>query len=557
MTYPITPDFIQALPYEICSLYERLEEYILTDICERVSESGMTQTAIQHIRQLQAKGYDYNKINQYIRKTLKLTEAEFDRIWNIAISYNQQYYDYIIDDRLLLGDNYSESLFLQEIEAIKRQTQDALTNITQSMGFAYHAADGSVQVSDIGKMYQQILDDATMRVHSGQSYSEAIADATRQLTDSGLQYIDYESGWHNRVDVAARRAIITGTTQMSAKYSEQNAEILETDLYEVSAHRGAREGNGKSPWSSHKDWQGKVYSTKSDSKYPNIYDVCGLGEVDGLCGANCRHMYYPFVEGVSERTYTDEELANLDPPPFEFEGRKYTFYEATQKQRQIETALRRVKREMLAAKALGDDDAYTAKAVRYQRLNDEYDKFTKAAGLRSQKERGNIPEFGTKEGEAAEKAALSQAAISSPISSRNNAKGHPTAISQFDVELNTRQAALLEQLPQYDSQIIVNKKDVSMSDLSALTAKTGVEYAMFTKGGNRIIIRGNEHAVNIGVEKAKEMVYNGYKWSGHTHPGFDELALVASSGDIAVLKAFGQKQSVIYNSLGHYQVFFV
>lgn len=405
MTYPITPDFIQALPYEICSLYERLEEYILTDICERVSESGMTQTAIQHIRQLQAKGYDYNKINQYIRKTLKLTEAEFDRIWNIAISYNQQYYDYIIDDRLLLGDNYSESLFLQEIEAIKRQTQDALTNITQSMGFAYHAADGSVQVSDIGKMYQQILDDATIRVHSGQSYSEAIADATRQLTDSGLQYIDYESGWHNRVDVAARRAIITGTTQMSAKYSEQNAEILETDLYEVSAHRGAREGNGKSPWSSHKDWQGKVYSTKSDSKYPNIYDVCGLGEVDGLCGANCRHMYYPFVEGVSERTYTDEELANLDPPPFEFEGKKYTFYEATQKQRQIETALRRVKREMLAAKALGDDDTYTAKAVRYQRLNDEYDKFTKAAGLRSQKERGNIPEFGTKEGEEAERAA--------------------------------------------------------------------------------------------------------------------------------------------------------
>ena len=137
--------------------------------------------------------------------------------------------------------------------------------------------------------------------------------------------------------------------------------------------------------------------------------MCGLNQVDGLCGANCRHSYFAFVEGVSERTYTDEELANIDPPPFTFEGKQYTFYEATQKQRQIETALRKVKREAIAAKAMGDDNTYTAKAVRYKRLNDEYDSFTKAAGLRSQKERGNIAEFGAKDGKDARKAARSVA----------------------------------------------------------------------------------------------------------------------------------------------------
>ena len=162
-------------------------------------------------------------------------------------------------------------------------------------------------------------------------------------------------------------------------------------------------------------------------------------------------MYYPFVEGVSERTYTDEELANLDPPPFEFEGKKYTFYEATQKQRQIETALRRVKREMLAAKALGDDDTYTAKAVRYQRLNDEYDKFTKAAGLRSQKERGNIPEFGTKEGEEAESTAKSVVNSSNDVIINSTTSKQAVAVaSQSEIRQSIQ--PLEQQSTQFNAQ---------------------------------------------------------------------------------------------------------
>lgn len=493
MKYPITPDFIQALPYEICNLYQRLEDFILTDICERVSSSGMTQTAIEYIRELQRKGYDYTAINQYIKKTLKLSDTEFDKLWNIAIQYNQQYYDTLIDDNLLLGDNYNETLFVQEIEAIKRQTQDALTNITQSMGFAYHAADGSVKVDNVGKMYQRILDDAAIRVHSGQSYNEAIADATKQLTDSGLQYVDYESGWHNRVDVAARRAIMTGVTQLSSKYSEQNAERLDTPYFEVTAHRGARDGVGKTPWASHKAWQGKVYSIHTGDKYPSIYAVCGLGEVDGLCGANCRHLYYPFVDGVSERAYTDEELENIDPPPFEFEGKTYTFYEATQKQRQVETALRRVKREMTAAKSLGDDDTYTAKAVRYRRLNDEYDKFTKAAGLRSQKERGNIPEFGTKEGEEAEKAASSVVNASNDVIinlKQNNSVAMPPA--EYDGDFNDYQELNLSAVEEWTFKTLRSASDNS-----------GFEYGAVIENGkaSEIFTSNNDNAVQIDISK--------------------------------------------------------
>lgn len=394
--YPITPEFMYSIPLPLMRLYQRLEEQILEDICSRVAMTGeMTETAIEHIRSLQRRGYDYKKINEYIRKALKLTQSEFDAVWNKAVQRNQQYFDTLIDDNLILGENnFNADLFMQEINAIEMQTLGELTNITRSMGFAYRAPDGTVKVDDIGRMYQRVLDDALMRVESGQSYNVAIRDATKMLTDSGLQYVDYESGWHNRVDVAARRAVMTGVTQLSRQYTEQSATLLDTPYREVTAHRGARDGEGKTPWASHKKWQGRVYAVRTGDIYPSIYEVCGLDEVDGLCGANCRHMYHIWVEGVSERTYTDEELENIDPPPFEFEGKQYTFYEATQKQRQVEASLRKVKRELIAAKGRGDDEEYTVKAVRYRRLNEEYEAFSKAAGLRPQRERGNIAEFG-------------------------------------------------------------------------------------------------------------------------------------------------------------------
>lgn len=396
MRYPITPEFMYSLPLPLIYLFQRLEEQILEDICSRVAMTGeMTETAIEHIRSLQRRGYDYKKINEYIRKTLKLTQSEFDTVWNKAVQRNQQYFDTLIDDNLILGENnFNADLFMQEINAIEMQTLGELTNITRSMGFAYRAPDGTVKVDDIGRMYQRVLDDALMRVESGQSYNVAIRDATKMLTDSGLQYVDYESGWHNRVDVAARRAVMTGVTQLSRQYTEQTATLFDTPYREVTAHRGARDGEGKTPWASHKKWQGRVYSVRTGDIYPSIYEVCGLDEVDGLCGANCRHMYHIWIEGVSERTYTDEELENIDPPPFEFEGKQYTFYEATQKQRQVEASMRKVKRELIAAKGRGDDEEYTTKAVRYRRLNEEYEAFSKAAGLRPQRERGNIAEFG-------------------------------------------------------------------------------------------------------------------------------------------------------------------
>lgn len=146
-------------------------------------------------------------------------------------------------------------------------------------------------------------------------------------------------------------------------------------------------------------------------------------------------------------------------------------------------------------------------------------------------------------------------AIEQPIEQQHTGKGNPNAILTFDTPLNSRQQKLLESLPGYDSRATVPKRSVNMADLSALTAKTGDEFAMFTKGEERLVIRGNSTKVNINIDEAKRLSDNGYKWSGHTHPGIDDNCLIPSEGDKNILTVFDQDMSVIYNSKGVFQTF--
>ena len=114
---------------------------------------------------------------------------------------------------------------------------------------------------------------------------------------------------------------------------------------------------------------------------------------------------------------------------------------------------------------------------------------------------------------------------------------------------------MLELLPDFNSAATVHKKSVNMVDLSALTAETGAEYALFTRGAERLIIRGSERMVDIDVEKARELAKQGYRWSGHTHPGGNDWFLCPSEGDTIILAEFDQPKSVIYNSFGDKEPF--
>lgn len=388
MKYPFQPEILDALPEELAELYRGLEDTLLTEICSRLKlRDELNEVTVQDIKALRAHGIDLEEIERAIRKTTGISEQKLKKILDDVVKRNQQYYTSVID---LEHITQPETLVsIEDTWAIYQQTKRDLRNITQSMDFL---VDAGRTMLPPAKAYQWALDNAVMQVQSGAiNYKQAIKTAVKQLADSGLKIVDYEGGHRDQIDVAARRAVMTGVSQICAKYTEQSAEYLETPYFEVSAHSGARDKPGPSPWSSHKDWQGRVYSIRANDIYPSIYEVCGLGAVDGLEGANCRHRRFPWVEGVSERTYTDEQLAHIDDGlGCTFDGKTYTAYEATQMQRRIERTIRKQKRLKNAYSVAGLEEDATAANIKLRRLNAKYKAFSAAAGLPEQRERMKV-----------------------------------------------------------------------------------------------------------------------------------------------------------------------
>jgi hypothetical protein len=386
--YPFTPELLDALPEDLAELFRALEITLLEEICSRLKAADeLNEVTVQDIRALRSHGIDLKEIKEAIHETSGISKTKLDKLLGEVVARNQQYYTDMID---LAHITQPETLVdAAEVAAIRAQTLDTFRNLTASMGFL---VDAGRTMLPPAKAYQWALDSAALQVQSGAiNYNQAIKTAVKELADSGLKVVDYESGHRDHVDVAVRRAVMTGVSQICAKYTEQSAEYLDTPYFEVSAHVGARDKPGPSPWSSHKDWQGRVYSVRTGDIYPSIYDVCGLGAVDGLEGANCRHRRFPWVEGVSERTYTDEQLEHIDDGHgCTFDGKDYTAYEATQMQRRIERTVRKLKREKAAYKAAGLHEDETAVNIRLRRLNAKYKAFSAEAGLPEQPERMHV-----------------------------------------------------------------------------------------------------------------------------------------------------------------------
>ena len=394
MKYPFSPEILDALPEELAELFRELELFLLGEICGRLNLADkLNEVTVQDIRVLRSHGIDLDAIKKAIAETANVSLDKVDKLLDDVVARNQQYFQGMADLASVTAPK--RLIDPSDTDAIRRQTKDKFRNLTQSLGFLVRQGSNVVMLEP-AQAYQWALDRAEMQILSGGvSYNQAIRDAVKELADSGIRVVDYESGHRDHADVAARRAIMTGVNQICDKYAEQSAEYLETDYYEISAHIGARDVDGPNGWENHKAWQGKVYSIRSFDKYPSIYEVCGLGDVTGLNGANCRHKRFPFIEGVSERTWTDEQLAHIDDGHgCTFEGREYTAYQATQKQRMVERTIRKLKRENLAFEKAGLKEDAIDTSVRIRSLDAKYKAFSKAANLPQQRERLRVLEFG-------------------------------------------------------------------------------------------------------------------------------------------------------------------
>lgn len=395
--YPFDPPTLDALPEELAELYRALEDTLLDEICSRLKlKDQLNEVTVQDIRALRSHGIDLKDIEKAIRKTTGISEKKLKELLDDVVERNQRYYTDLID---LAHITQPETLVgAATVDAIRRQTLDTFRNLTASMGFL---VDAGRTMLPPAKAYQWCCDSAVLQIQSGAiSYNQAIKSAVQQLAQSGLKVVDYESGHRDQIDVAARRAVMTGVNQLNRKYSEQSMDFLKTDLVQVEAHAGARDIDGPKGWENHKKWQGKLYRwaeltrkypNASHGEYPDFERSCGIGDVTGILGANCRHSWSAFVEGVMERTYTDDQLEHIDDGlGCTFEGKTYTAYEATQEQRKVERTIRKLKREKAAYKAAGLTEEEQAVNIRLRRLNAKYKAFSKAAGLPEQWERTKV-----------------------------------------------------------------------------------------------------------------------------------------------------------------------
>lgn len=368
----LTPEQLQNLPKGLTDIYSELSEFVLRDISRRIAGAAkITDTAEYQMYRTRELGMSTKEITEKIAEINSVsTEKIAELIINAAEKSNE------FDARMLTGNDgsaipLSENSQLQKLMAAQiEQTQGACHNFVRTCGFAERNANGQVVYSSLTDFLRKQMDMAQMKVATGVTdYNTAIRQACNTLAESGVRTVYYASGRSDRIEVAVRRALMTSVSQITQKISEQNAAEFGADGWEISAHVGARP--------SHAVYQGRQYP---QSQYETI--VLPL-----INDYNCRHSAYPIILGVSKPAYTEAELAALDPPPFSYEGKQYTAYEAQQQMRKMERTMRKQKDRCIAADAMGDVENYTVASIRLRRMKDIYEDFARQANAYTEYER--------------------------------------------------------------------------------------------------------------------------------------------------------------------------
>ena len=386
----LTAAQISALRDRSEQLLDPVIEYLIGDIAERVKEAGqLTGTASYEAFRLQKLGVSQRQLKKEIAKRLKVSKKEAEQLLTQAAEagYNYDLSRFPTSHGIPLSANSS---LQQVLDATVSQAKEDLSNITQTMGFV--GPDGVCR--ELTAAYDQACDFAFQKVSLGaQDFTSAVREATANLAKKGIRFIDYESGVHTSLEAAVRRNIMGGLGIMQNRISQQNHDYLGCDGWEISAHSGSAPD--------HEPYQGKQYP---DAEYQRLNNslVRPIGEL------NCGHAASPVIIGVNEPQYTPAELEAMrqeNEAGVAVDGKHYTLYEATQRQRRLERSIRDRKRRILIDEKLGDAEQLQNDQIRLQVIKQEYARFSKATGLPMQHARMETAGFDWKHGKAAEKVA--------------------------------------------------------------------------------------------------------------------------------------------------------
>lgn len=371
----LKPREIEDLPLAMIELYSVVEQEILDDMARRISgfDCWITSADWQYQKLVEA-GNFHSFILEALSSRTGKSRRELEQLMQEAGAKSLAFDTGIYHEVGLTVPPLAESKALCDVLAAGlAATNQTMKNLTRSTA------------KTATKQFEDALDAAWLQIHSGAfSPDVAVRSAIKKLAKAGVQSIAYPSGHTDSLEVAVRRAAMTGVNQTSLQLQLTLAEEVGSDLVETTAHAGARP--------SHALWQGQIFSLSGKSRqYPEFRSSTGYGDGAGLGGWNCSHSFRPYFEGMP-RTYSKTLLEDYEAKNYSYKGQKLTEYEAMQEQRGIERNIRRWKRECSAMGAAGLDSTQAAgKLSEWQRKQRE---FLEETGIKRQAGREYVAGWG-------------------------------------------------------------------------------------------------------------------------------------------------------------------
>lgn len=393
---------IEKLIQPIVNRQEAINSYIISIIAKRVKEIGhLLPSDVYKLERLMKSGADVRAINKALAKLTGLQEKEIKELIKKVALMNyidaKPYYDY----RHLSYIPFAKNEELQKVvNAVTKQTLGTYRNLSRAQAFMIRDRKNPkvLKLTPIAKAYQDILDEAIQAVQSGAvDYNTAMKRTLRQLSDSGIRYVEYdpESGrrFTQRLDTAVRRNLMDGIRAINQGVQDEVGKQYGADGKEITVH--AMSAPDHEPVQGHQFTNEEYEKLQNDQPFEDLEGEKFVAIKRAIGTWNCHHFAYSIICGVNKPNFSKEQLEKMKAENAKGytdkkTGKHYSKYECSQKMREMETEIRRHKERSVTYKEAGNDaDAKAERAVVNQ-LTKEYKAFCEASGLKPQTDRCRV-----------------------------------------------------------------------------------------------------------------------------------------------------------------------
>jgi hypothetical protein len=222
------------------------------------------------------------------------------------------------------------------------------------------------------QVYIDILNQTTGKVLTGvQTPREALRETAARWAEHGVPALIDKSGRKWTTEAYVNMVMRSISNRVANEMQFARMDDYGVDLIEISSHLDARPKCAP--------YQGKIYSRSGNHpKYPP-FSSTSYGDPAGILGVNCRHVIYPFIEGVSKQRFHPYDLKEVSKA-----------YKQSQKQRHLERQIRYAKRELKMMEALGDQEAIKAAKAKVRERQARMREFINETGRTRRYEREQI-----------------------------------------------------------------------------------------------------------------------------------------------------------------------